>query len=39
LPLRLHVAGGNTPNYLGTDQRRRFRIEGDRMIISETYQV
>lgn len=34
-----HVTGGNISNYLGTDQRRRFRIEGDRMIISETYQL
>lgn len=33
------VTGANIPNYLGTEQRRRFRIEGDRMIISETYQV
>ena len=34
-----HVTGGNISNYLGTDQRRRFRIEGDRMIISGTYRV
>jgi hypothetical protein len=34
-----HVAGANIPNYIGTDQRRRFRIEGDRLIISETFQL
>lgn len=32
-----HVTGGNIPNYLGTDQTRHFRIEGDRLIVSETY--
>ena len=31
-----HVQGANIPNYIGTDQRRRFRIENDRLIISET---
>lgn len=34
-----HVLGGNVPSYLGTDQSRSFRIEGNRMIIAETYQV
>lgn len=33
----VHVTGGNIPNYLGTDQRRSFRIEGDVLTISETY--
>ena len=32
-----HVIGGNIPNYLGTDQRRSFRIEGDLLTISESY--
>ena len=32
-----HVLGGNIPNYLGTDQRRAFRIKGDVLTISETY--
>ena len=32
-----HVIGGNIPNYLGTDQRRLFKIEGDVLTISETY--
>ncbi len=32
-----HGIGGNIPSYLGTDQRRKFKIEGDMMTISETY--
>jgi len=32
-----HVVGGNIPNYLGTDQRRSFKIDGDLLTISETY--
>lgn len=32
-----HVVGGNIPNYLGTDQRRSFKLERDLLIISETY--
>jgi hypothetical protein len=32
-----HVVGGNIPSYLGTDQRRQFKIEGDVLTISETY--
>ncbi len=32
-----HVAGGNIPHYLGTDQRRSFVIRGDTLIISESY--
>ena len=32
-----HVVGGNIPNYLGTDQRRSFRVERDKLIISESY--
>ncbi len=34
-----HVRGGNIPAYVGTDQRRAFRIDGDRLIVSETYQA
>lgn len=34
-----HVRGGNIPAYLGTDQKRRFSIHGDRLVISESYQV
>ena len=32
-----HVQGGNIPNYLGTDQRRSFKVSGDVLTISETY--
>lgn len=32
-----HVVGGNIPHYLGTDQRRTFKIKGDLLTISETY--
>lgn len=32
-----HVTGGNIPNYLGTDQRRTFKMKGDLLTISETY--
>jgi hypothetical protein len=32
-----HVMGGNIPNYLGTDQRRTFKIIGDLLTIAETY--
>ena len=32
-----HVIGGNIPTYIGTDQRRTFRIKGDILTISETY--
>lgn len=31
------VVGGNIPNYLGTAQRRSFKINGDLLTISETY--
>jgi hypothetical protein len=31
------VRGGNIPAYLGADQRRRFSIRGDRLIVSESY--
>jgi hypothetical protein len=34
-----HVRGGNIPAYLGTDQTRTFAIEGDELVISETYQL
>ena len=34
-----HVRGGNIPAYLGTDQMRHFSIRGDRLIISESYEV
>lgn len=32
-----HVMGGNIPSYLGTDQRRKFKINGDVLTISESY--
>ena len=32
-----HVLGGNIPAYIGTNQKRTFTIEGDRLVISETY--
>lgn len=34
----IHVQGGNIPSYIGTDQSRPFRIEGDRLIISTEYE-
>ena len=34
----LHVVGGNAPSLIGTDQRHVFRIQGKRLIISESYQ-
>ena len=33
----VHVTGGNIPNYLGTDQRRAFRLSGNILTIFETY--
>ena len=32
-----HVLGSNMPNYLGTDQVRPFTLQGDKLVISETY--
>ena len=32
-----HVTGTNIPAYLATDQSRHLRIDGDRLIIAETY--
>jgi len=32
------VTGANIANYLGSEQTRRFAIDGDTLIISETYQ-
>jgi len=32
-----HVLGGNIPAYIGTDQKRTFTIEEDKLVISETY--
>lgn len=32
-----HVLGGNIPAYVGTDQKRSFTIDGDQLVISETY--
>ena len=32
-----HVLGGNIPAYIGTDQKRIFTIDGDKLVISETY--
>jgi len=31
------VLGGNIPAYIGTDQKRTFKIIGDQLVISETY--
>lgn len=33
----IHVEGGNIPSFIGTDQERPFRIEGDRLTISTEY--
>ncbi|WP_157215905.1 lipocalin-like domain-containing protein [Flavisphingomonas formosensis] len=35
----MHVEGGNVPTYLNTDQTRGFRVEGDRLIMSSSYEV
>jgi hypothetical protein len=32
-----HVLGGNIVSYIGTDQTRNFKIQGNRLVISETY--
>jgi hypothetical protein len=32
-----HVLGSNIPAYLGTDQSRTFRLEGDTLTVSESY--
>jgi len=32
-----HVRGGNIPGYIGTDQKRNFTIEGDKLVITEKY--
>jgi lipocalin-like protein len=32
-----HVLGGNIPRYFGTDQPRRFKINGDVLTISDTF--
>lgn len=32
-----HVTGGNILSYIGTDQKRSFKIDGDKMTIVETY--
>ena len=32
-----HVTGGNIPSYVGTDQKRKFTIQGRRLVITETY--
>lgn len=34
-----HVLGGNIPSFIGTDQPRAFRIDGDRLFLSESYQA
>lgn len=34
----IHVLGGNVPAYLGTDQTRTFTIEGNRLVISGSYE-
>ncbi len=33
-----HVLGGNIPNYIGTDQARKFGLRDDRLVIIESYQ-
>lgn len=33
----IKVVGGNIPSFLGTEQRRRFRIAGDHLLIEESY--
>ena len=32
-----HVLGGNIPAYIGTDQKRSFKIVGGQLVISEAY--
>ena len=32
-----HVRGGNIPAWLGTDQKRHFSIQGDRLTIAGSY--
>ena len=32
-----HVTGGNIASYLGTDQRRNFKLSGNELTISETF--
>lgn len=34
-----HVVGGNVAAYVGTDQSRSFRIEGDRLVIFAGYEA
>jgi hypothetical protein len=33
-----HVRGANIPDYLGTDQKRHFSIQGDRLTIAGSYE-
>lgn len=33
----IHVEGGNIPSFIGSDQRRSFRVEGDRLTLSAEY--
>lgn len=35
----IHVEGGNIPSFIGADQTRPFRLEGERLIISTTYEA
>jgi len=32
-----HVEGGNIPSFVGTTQKRTFRLQGDTLVIAETY--
>lgn len=32
-----HIVGGNNPACVGTDQMRAFKLEGDQLLISESY--
>jgi len=33
----IHVLGSNVPTFIGTDQTRHYSLQGDRLILSETY--
>ena len=34
----VHVEGGNIPSFIGTDQTRGFRLDGDRIVIAGAYE-
>lgn len=35
----IHVLGGNILSFIGTEQSRAFRIDGDRLLLSESYEA